>query len=465
MVGINKKQQMPEQKQLIIPKERDSKDIAVETLQQHGYNALIQDGVVVCQNISETTFKEITNILKGIGYTDSYGVMGTGEIVAEPQPKKEVIKKVGKREIDPKLQELYDKGVNVYSISRVDTISDCLYSAYRTYILKEKGHGNVYSSAGSVIHQVLEDITNGKATEKDLLPSVQDELDNLESLGIEWPKDSNGGDSIRDNWLTNITNFCKTYIPPKGKKLKTEELFIYTTPNKKYVLQGYIDLQQERKDGSIAIYDYKSSSMYTGDEFKSHARQLILYALGKEQEGYKVHSASWIFLKWVTVKFMGKKTVRSKEKTEIVKNIERRKIAQELESYLTADLKESGYGELDIEMMIEKYKKTLIMEGSIPDEVAANYTIRPCVISVDLTNEAKQETIDYIESTIEKWEALDPDNEYEYPPKKFTKKQKNGREVRDTYFCRNLCNHGDKCPYLHDFEEQYAAEEENDDIF
>lgn len=463
---MRKKQIEKEVPNKMVVKEKDAKDIAVEVLLSHGYDAFLQDGVVFCKNITETTYKEMTEILKKIGYKSSYGVISTGEIkqtdVVQQKPKKE-IKQVG-RDVDPRLQKLWDKGENVYSISRIDTINDCLYSAYRTYILNEKGHGNVYSCAGSVIHEILEKITNGEATEKDLLPGVKAELDNLEALGIEFPKDRNEGDSIKVNWITNMEHFCKTYIAPKGKKLKTEELFLYTTP-KGYHFQGYIDLQQEFKNGSIAIYDYKSSSMYKGEDLKSHARQLILYALGKEQEGIKVRSANWVFLKYCTIKFMGKKTAKSKEKTEIIKHIERRKLGQELEGYLYADMIEAGYDEMDIEIILDKYKKTNIMKGSIPDKIAEKYTIRPCVISVDLDQESKDECIQYLEDTVEKWEALNPKNEFDYLPKSFTKIQKDGKEVKDTFFCHQLCNHGHVCPYLKDFEDQWKNENENDDLF
>lgn len=261
-----------------------------------------------------------------------------------------------------------------------------------------------------------------------------------------------------------MEHFCKTYVAPKNKKLKTEELFLYTTPNNVH-LQGYIDLQMENKDGSISIFDYKTSTLYSAADMKSHARQLILYALGKEQEGYKVKSASWIFLKYVTVKFMGKKTARSKEKTEIIKHVERRKLGKELEGYLYTDLKEAGYDDMDIEIILDKFSKSNYT-CDIPDEVAEKYTIRPCVISVDLSQENKDECIKYIEDTVAKWESLDPSNEFNYPPKEFTTIQKKtGKEVRDTFFCQNLCNHSDKCPYLLDFNQMWTDEQEDDNLF
>ena len=154
-----------------------------------------------------------------------------------------------KRNKDNRLQELRDKGVTVYSISRIDSINNCLHGAYRTYDLHEKGAPNIYSSAGSVTHDCLEKIMNNEATEADLLPCIQEELDNLDLLNIEFPKDRNGGDSIREGWIADMTHFASTYKKPTGN-FKTEELFIYKTKGGHY-LQGYIDLQRINKDGSI----------------------------------------------------------------------------------------------------------------------------------------------------------------------------------------------------------------------
>ena len=430
------------------------KETALKELQALGYEASLCNNVLICKNIG---FKELGGILKNIGYKESYGVVGFSKKKKEWQ--------MGNRKTDTRLQELLNKGIPVYSISRIDSINDCLYSAYRTYVLKDKGHGNVYSSAGGILHDILEDITNGKATEKDLLPGIKEELDNLEAMGIEWPHDRNGEDSIKANWIANMEHFCKTYIAPKNKELKAEEFFLYKSP-KGYYFQGYIDLQMINKDGDINIYDYKSSTLYKGEELKSHARQLILYALGKEQEGFKVKSANWIFLKYCTVKFMGCKTKKSKEKTEIVKHIERRKLATELEGYLYNDLIEAGYDEFDAEMVLDKYKNTNIMRGSVPDKIAEKYIIRPCVISVDLTQENKDECIQYIENTVVKWETLDTSNEHNFSPKTMMKVQKNGKKVKDTWFCHQLCNHGYICRFLKDFEEQWVDDDFADnDLF
>lgn len=357
------------------------------------------------------------------------------------------------------IEELRKRGVEVYSISRLDCINRCLFEAYNTYILHKRGRSNSYSSLGGRVHDVLEGITLGKNTEDDLLPAVQAELDDLDMLGIEFPKDRNGEDSIRQSWVKDMTHFCQTYQAPKGKSLKAEEQFIYHTPNGCY-LQGYIDLQRIRPDGSIDIYDYKTSSLYKGKDLDEHARQLIVYALGKEQEGCTVRTASWIFLKYASVTYTGKKTARSKNETEITKVIERRKIGTELTDAVESKMQALGYDDLDIELALDKFKESNMFED-LPEEIASQFVLKPYVLSVDLTDESKQECIDYIENTVKKWESLGG-IEKNYPPRAFTKIQKSGKEVSDYFFCTALCAHFDNCPYIRMFLEDQQDKQHND---
>ena len=366
------------------------------------------------------------------------------------------------REIDPRLKELYDKGVPIYSISRIDSINNCLYGAYLTYKLHKKGSNNVYAIMGGKIHDILEGITNGENTEEDLLPAMQAELEDMDTLDISFPKDAKGGDSIREGWITDMEHFCTTYKAPKSKNLSTEELFIYQT-SKGYYLQGYIDLQNLKKKG-LDIYDYKTSTLYKGEDLKAHGRQLVIYQMGKEQEDKQVDSVAWIFLKYVDVEFMGYKTAKSKEKTLLTKTIERKKIGTELEKYVERDLIDAGYDEFDTEIYLNEFKKTNKFE-CLPKEIQTGYKMKPCVLKYEVTDEVKQECEDYINTTIEMWESLGDDVK-NYPPRSFTKTQKNGKVVSNIFFCTQLCSHGKECPYLRDYLDTLdKTDNEDDDLF
>ena len=368
---------------------------------------------------------------------------------------------MGERALDPRLKELYDKGVPIYSISRLGTINGCLQEAYKTYVLHEKGVDNIYGALGSRIHDTLEAIVNGEADESDLLPAMNEEFDYMDLIGLEFPKDSKGGDSIREGWVKDMTHFCETYKSPRGKNLHTEELFIYKTPKGRY-MQGYIDLYAQHNNGSIDIYDYKTSSMYKGADLKEHAMQLLTYCLAKQQEGFTVNRVAWIFLKYVDITFMGKKTVKSKNKTEITKTVERKKIASEMSKYVEQDLYEAGYDEIDAEVFLSKFMKTNKFD-SLPEDIRSNYKMKPCVYYYELSEENLQECIDYIDNTIDFWESLDQENESLFKPRNFTKTQKNGKIVNDFFYCTNLCGHFKTCNYIKDFLEQLSTDEENDD--
>ena len=365
------------------------------------------------------------------------------------------------REPQELVDELRANGIEVYSFSRLDCINNCLYEAYRTYVLNDKENQipNVYSILGGRTHDVLEGIMNNKNTEADLLPSIYQELEDLDMLGIEFPKGRDGSDSIREGWIADMEYFAKTYKSPKGK-FETETFFLYKTPGNHY-LQGFIDLTRIRKDGSIDIYDYKTSSMYKGEDIKKHGRQLVLYALGKEQQGYTVRSIAWLMLKYCEVTYVGKKTSRSKEESEITKVIERKNLVKDLKSVIEHKLEKRGYDEVDIEITIEES----LQSNTIPKFLESEFTIKPYVMKYELTDEIREECNNYLDSTIEKWESLDQKNEFNYPPLSFTKINKTGKEKQDTCYCQMLCGYGKNCPHLQRFLDTWQNESEDDDLW
>ena len=371
-----------------------------------------------------------------------------------------------KRENDQRLQELKDSGKPIYSISRLDCINRCLQEAYLTYDKEIRGSGNIYTLLGSKTHDVLEKIVNGEASESDLLPAVYKELEDAELFGFEFPKDMNGEDSIRNGWIADMEHFCKTYKSPK-KNLVTEQLFIYKSPNNN-ILQGYIDLQIIKENNHIDIYDYKTSSLYSGKDILEHGRQLVIYAMGKEQEGYIVDSINWIFLKYVEIRFLGYKTAKSKEKTEISKIIERRKIASEMEKYIVQDLSAIGLDDLDMWPILDEFKSSGGDFSVLPNNLGDNYKILPYICHYDLTDEIRRECESYIDETILKWEKMHEDIEFtEFSPRNFYRTQKNGKIVEDTFYCGQLCTYGKTCKYYRDFllTRQAAGSDNMDDLF
>lgn len=348
---------------------------------------------------------------------------------------------------DKRLQELKDSGVELYSISKLDAINNCLFGAYMTYRLGDRGGNNIYAIMGGKLHDVLEGMANGTKTKADLLPAMQEELDSMDMLGIKFPNEK-----IRDGWIADIKNFCETFDFPEGKNFDTEQLFIYKTDDGHYI-QGYIDLIDNVKDGVINIYDHKSSSMYSSKDMDEHARQLLVYLLGKEQEGFKVGKIAWHFMKYGEVTYCD---LKGKQKSRI---IERRKIYEEVGKYVENALVQAGYDEFDVDMYLEQLRQFNRFDG-IP---ITGFSIKPAIVEYEIDNEVIQDCKKYIHDTIAKWEALEGKDESAYPPRSFTKMQKNGKVVDDCWFCTQLCGHFEQCPHIHRYLETLETKKDDDE--
>ena len=362
---------------------------------------------------------------------------------------------MAQRELDPRLKALFDAKKKVYSISKLNTIDQCEYQAYLSYVKHAKQSSSCYSILGTRIHDCLEAIINGESTEEDLLPALDKELEDMEMLGIDFPNDRNGGTTIRDNWIADMKDFCTSFVKPKGK-FETEQLFIYQLDPDHY-LQGYIDLIRYNSDDTISIFDWKTSSQFATKDLIHYGRQLVLYSMGKEQEGYKVKNVAWIMLKYAEVSWRGKARKTAKTETTIKKVFNRSKVLKELKPYLETDLEKLGYNEIDIEILLEDAVK-LNSWDKIPEEVRNKYTIKPYVRYYELTDELKQETLDYINTRIAQFESKS-NSEVDWEPVKITPK--------DDYFCRNLCGHRLHCKYLTDYlnTKEDPKKDELDDLF
>ena len=360
---------------------------------------------------------------------------------------------MAQRELDPRLKALFDAKKKVYSISKLNTIDQCEYQAYLSYVKHAKQSSSCYSILGTRIHDCLEAIINGDSTEEDLLPALDKELEDMEMLGIDFPNDRNGGTTIRDNWIADMKDFCTSFVKPKGK-FETEQLFIYQLDPDHY-LQGYIDLIRYNSDDTISIFDWKTSSQFATKDLIHHGRQLVLYAMGKEQEGYKVKNVAWIMLKYAEVSWVGKARKTAKTETTIKKVFNRGKVLKELKPYLETDLEKLGYSEIDIEILLEDAVKRNSWD-KLPEEVRKKYTIKPYVRYYELTDELRQETLDYINTRIAQFESKS-DSEIDWEPMDITPK-------RD-YFCRNLCGHRNHCRFLIDYLNTKDNYTNDDDLY
>ncbi len=364
---------------------------------------------------------------------------------------------MAKRTQDPRLTALYQAGKQVYSISKINTIAHCLHEAYRTYILREPGEEGIYGLLGTAIHEKLEQIMNHQADPAELLPAMEKELAELDLFGITFPNSPREGVSIRDRWVADMTHFCKTFVPPVGD-FETEQLFLYPLSENRYI-HGYIDLIRHNEDGTISIFDWKTSSNFKKADLQHHGRQLILYALAKEAEGYKVRDVAWNMMKYCTVSVPGDDTF---EKTVL----NRGDLTRFLEGTLHQMLEQLGMDELQIHLLLEHAKKENSL-SVLPEEIQRQIHVEPYLLSYDCTAERKAECLDYINRNADLFESLHPHDITAYPPRPFFVTRRNGKRIDDTFYCHVLCSHRNTCPHIqtHDRIKLFTSNDEDMDLF
>lgn len=354
---------------------------------------------------------------------------------------------MAQRALDPRLQALYDEGVNVYSFSKLGTIKNCLYGAWRTYILHDRGLGSVYTDLGSASHDALENFIEGKSNNAEMLQIFRDALVQCVLVGYDFPQDRRGTDSIKTKYIKDMENCFQTFTMPNGKFTIEELLILRVSPTR--AVQGYSDLLRWNNDGTVTVLDLKTSSDYSQKDLLEHGRQLTIYGMALEQAGYTVKSTAWIMLKYVVIQFSWFATRRSKTKSDLVRIVNRSKIYDTIKDAVEAACREAGMDENEIEFAMLDFAKTNILGDSFPDEVKAKFTIKPYVRTYPYTPELKAEALDYINSTADLYESMLQNTETPWKPCEIDK--------TNSFFCAQLCSHRKTCPYIKDYNERTMA--------
>lgn len=364
---------------------------------------------------------------------------------------------LARREADERIKSLYARGIKPYSISKLNAIDGCLKEAFYSYIanMRDQGRANIYGIMGNSIHEVLEKIYNDEATGADLLPALQEDLNNADLVGVDFPRDFKGGTSIKDNWVADMTDFCKTFEKMDGD-FRTEELVILKISESRYLI-GYIDLIQivDEETKTVSIFDFKTSTKFKKADLLHHGRQLVVYGMAMEQAGYRVQDLAWIMLKYVQVTYLGYARANSKNKTELTKVVERCKIAKDLYSIVERMAYEIGYGEIDVDLILNEFLETNDIY-SLPVEIQTQLLVEPYIEYYPFTDELKQEALGYINSRADKFEELQSQGDEAWVPTEISS--------ATDFYCNNLCNYRDLCPHIAQYRElqelQKRADEE-----
>lgn len=316
---------------------------------------------------------------------------------------------------------LRDNGMTCYSISRLSTYTGCKANYYFTYIMGNYGGDNAYSIQGGNIHEHLENIYAGKEDVEEMKEKFPKEME-LYSLFYPFPSES-----IGNSWKKDMLQFVKDFKKQDYYKTYQERGFIINLGDEEhpYYLQGWIDLTIEDEKGNFYIVDYKTSSLYQGEDIKEHAMQLLLYALAvKMIEGKLPLSVKWFMLKYYNVyDLKGKK----KEPTPI----NRGKWVKEVSSKIKTHMKKLG---CENEMVLNMCIQNNTLEY-LPKEIQDRFVLDDCFIEYPITEETMSEMYDYITRTITDIETRDSEKSILWQPSK-----KDG-----DFFCLNLCNNYEKC--------------------
>lgn len=349
--------------------------------------------------------------------------------------------------VQEKIKQLKSQGIPIYSISKLNTMDECLWSYWFTYMEHLPSKENIYTFAGTKIHSCLEKIQNGEKV--NFKKEFQEMLEDAQILGIDFPNEN-----IKTKWIKNIQCFIEGYNRPDYKKFETEKLFLIKIHD--YYIQGIIDLLIYNDDGTVSIIDYKTSSKFSNLELKSKGRQLVLYGMAMEQLGYKVKSIAWNMLKYCKISYPLK---NGKIRETIA---ERGYVLEKLKNDIIKEMKNfPEYDDFAAEGMIAQACEDNSFDG-LPLKIKEKYRIEDYIAEYDFSEENKKDLEDFIKAKVGDIEQFSGEKEW-WEPKELT--------PYNTFFCENLCSFSDNCEYYQEFKEILEAskedkeDDEEDNIF
>lgn len=320
--------------------------------------------------------------------------------------------------MDQYIQPLKDKGCRIWSISRLNNFNTCPRQYYLTYIEKRKQKDGIYGLLGTACHSDLENLYEGR-TDKLEPTEFNTGWLKAELFGINFPVSR--GD-IKGNYKKDIDTFYRVYEKMEGRFI-SELGFVLKISELDYLI-GYIDLLKLNEDGTVNIYDFKTSAMFKDKKLTEAGRQLCIYQMALEQL-YKlsVVDNGWIMLKYVDIEIGNNKPKIAVQCKDMI---------SKSESQLRALLKKNKVDESMVDLYITKCNYDNSFE-CLPENIKEQIKIKTHYKPYEITDDVKEETIDYINKTIQ---AIVNMNE-----KDFYAWEKN----ENKFFCDNLCGFGGNC--------------------
>lgn len=324
---------------------------------------------------------------------------------------------------DRSIPEKY-KYKSIWSYSRLNTYLTCPHSYYLGYVKKFQGKENIYSSIGSLVHSICEDLQNKNINNEEAIAKFKVGYDEIVLQGVDFVREQE-----KNNFIYSIIDYFKNYKVTDGEGFKIEQKEFLEIDDTNVLLM-FIDLIIKKNDDSIGVYDYKTSSKYTKKDLVKNGKQLVLYAytLLKNYPKYKNVDLAWFMLKYVNVTY-------NKRTTQISRHA------------LVTELKDKIFKELEkldiVDLEANEIYCDAISNNEIPDKVKDKFIIEDSVVPYEYNEETIKETLDFIINTIR-----DINSDKEFKPVEINEK--------NNFFCNVLCGQSLNCEALKKYNETEA---------
>lgn len=320
----------------------------------------------------------------------------------------------------------------LYSWSKINTFMTSHYEYFLKYVLhkKEDYDNAAYATLGGMSHNVLENYYENEIEYDEMLDKFLDSWTTaIDIADLKFDRnDESKNESIKERYKENLIHFFKNH------KIIEKNIMIERFMSAKigdYALQGYVDAIFKDDDGNFNIIDWKTSSKYSGKSAEEKCGQLVVYAIGLNQQGvdFDKIKIAWNFLKYCTITITQK---NGKKKDRI---IERSKIGESLKANAKAWLNEYNYD-------VDKYLNLLVETNSIdclPDKVKDTYMVNDCYVYIPLTDKLIKKWEDIIITTIKDIELRENDYEETHNEKIFW--DSNEQVRKESYYFSTLCGY------------------------
>lgn len=333
-----------------------------------------------------------------------------------------------------------NEGVSrIWSWSKWNCFHISPYEYFLKYILhkKEDRTDCIYTTTGGIAHDIMERRYTGKLPYEQMIDDFEDGWVTAFNIA-EMKFDRNSpekNDKISQKYYENLKHFFMNHTPLKYKPVIEQFVKAKIGDN---LFQGYIDVCFKDDEGNFNILDWKTSSIYKGKKAENECGQLVVYAIGLNQQGVPMDKIRicWNFLKYVSIQYeQANGAVKTRE-------VERCKIGESLQTNAKMWLKKLGYTD-----QVDDYLKLLLDTNDIeclPKEVQEKYIISDCYVYVPLTDELIHRWKETIISTINDIELREKDYEETHSDKAFWDTDESVEA--QSYYFSTLCGYS---PNLH----------------